>query len=242
MKPLKIPLNFNDLLIRLDEQEDSAVGSAFNKFGSSVSDTMKKAYNLTADPIGLGAKSDDKKTTQTSPEDIKIFQQLGIRQDEWDLFHSISETYFTNPVYKKELLNKVLLLPKGEKITFNFDPWYNKQKITKETLSINKSSVFFNNDKSFQDFFTNFTRFDFTKLPLDNVFISRLEEIIDSYIMSVTDPQTAKLLNKNTLKTNMLNYIKKLKLSNKIGTYKDFVLYYKVFYVFVSIKSNSQIF
>jgi len=55
--------NFDDLYSRIIFEEDesgSAVGNALKSFGNSYKNAMTKAYNITADPIGLGIKDKNK--------------------------------------------------------------------------------------------------------------------------------------------------------------------------------------
>ena len=248
MRLPKRPRNFDDLFDRIIFEQDgaSATGNAFSNFGSSVANTMKQAYNLTATPLGLGVEI---KPTQ---EHKTFYQEYNIPPEESQIMELIIQEYNTNVNCQNEIKLKLLRLSSGESVAFNLIDWNKDKKLTYKTLVLNRNDAVLKDNKVFQTFYTKFSQSDMSKFPLDPLFLTHLDEVLDNYLnsnnksattsgTSSTPPQNNNS-EKTQLQTNILNYIKKIKQGKKAGSYKDASLYFKVFLTFISAQKGSQLF
>jgi hypothetical protein len=246
MRLPKRPRNFDDLFDRIIFEQDgeSAVGNVFSKLGASVSNTMKDAYNITANPLGLGAAK-----TELSQEHKTFYQEYNIPPKESQIMEMIINEYKTNVNCQNEIKLKSLRLSSGESVTFNLVDWDKDKRLTYKTLVLNKNDAVLKDNKIFQTFYTKFAQSDMSRFPLDPLFLAHLDDILDNYLNSNTQSTAlsgsgvqSNNSEKTQLQTNILNYIKKIKQGKKAGTYKDPSLYFKVFLTFISAQKGSQLF
>ena len=248
MRLPKPPRNFDDLFDRIIFEQDgtSATGNAFSNFGSSVANTMKDAYNITAKPLGLGVK------TEPAPEFNTFYKEYNIPPEESEIFNLLIQEYTTNVNCLNEIKAKSLRLSSGESVTFDLIDWGKYKKITYKTLIVNKNESILKDNKVFQTFYTKLAQSDMSKFQIDPLFLTHLDDVLDTYLNSnnqsttATGTQPTPPQNNNSektqLQTDILNYIKKIKQGKKTGSYKDPSLYIKVFLTFISVQKGSQLF
>lgn len=248
MRLPKPPRNFDDLFDRIifEQDDGSATGNVFNKLGTSMSNTMKQAYNITASPLGIGAE------IKITPEYNTFYKEYNIPEEESEIITLIIQEYTTNVNCQNEIKLKNLRLSSGESISFNLMDWHKDKKLTYKTLVVNKNDSVLKDNKVFQTFYTKFSQFDMSKFPIDPLFLKHLDEVLDMYLNSnsqsatnsgsASTPPQNNNSEKTQLQNNVLNYIKKIKQSKKGGSYKDPSLYIKVFLTFISIQKGSQLF
>ena len=248
MRLPKPPRNFDDLFDRIIFEQDgtSATGNAFSNFGSSVANTMKDAYNITAKPLGLGVEK------EPTPELKTIFSKYNIPPEVSEILYLLIQEYTTNVNCLNEIKAKSLRLSSGEAITFDLIDWEKSKKITYKTLIVNKNESILKDNKVFQTFYTKFSQSDMSNLQIDPLFLTHLDDVLDNYLnsnnqsttTSGTQPTPAQNNNseKTNLQTDVLYNIKKIKRGEKTGSYKDSSLYTKVFLTFISAQKGSQLF
>ena len=243
------PRNFNDLFDRIIFEQDSGestIGSIAKSFGTSVVDEFKNAYNLTANPLGIGVK-----TSKDIPTEYNTFyKEYNIPPEESKILNLLIEEYDNNINCRNEIKIKSLRLSSGEAITFDLDDFFASKKITYKTLLLNRNVSVLRDNRVFQTFYTKFMQSDMSGLPMDPLFLAHLDEVLDNYLNSTTTsagtlpttPTPTTSSEKTELQTSMLNFIKKIKKGKRTGTYKDVSLYIKVFLVFISVQKGSQLF
>jgi hypothetical protein len=248
MRLPKPPRNFDDLFDRIIFEQDgnSTIGNAMSKFGTSVSDTMKKAYNLTADNIGLGAS-----LSNAIPQEHKTFYaEYNIPSDESEVFELLMKQYSTDDDCINEIKLKSLRLSSGESVNFNLLDWDRDKRLTFKTLVLNKNDALLKDQKVFQTFYTKFAQTDMSNFKIDPLFLLNLDEVLDIFFNSKTPTTTTPATNtnqnndaeKNNLKNSVLTYFKKILKGKKNGTYKDSYLHIRVFLAFVYVQKGSQLF
>jgi hypothetical protein len=257
MRLPKRPRNFDDLFDRIIFEQDgeSAIGNAFSKFGSSVSDTMKKAYNLTADPLGLGA---DLKPDRNS----ELFKSVKGDEVLWSILNKIQEKYSSDANLINNLKNKPLILKSKENVIFNVADWKIKTKLTPITLTVNKNNAYLNDPKIYNQFYTSFLDADMNRPDIDPEFLKVVMDCINEFLKEkynvstpalsggtstppVITPEIQSKINLETpeLKNKVFNSVKNIKLKlPKPNDTKSYNLYLKVFYTFTSNRKGSLLF
>jgi hypothetical protein len=262
--------SFNDLYNRIIVEADgdtaegeSAIGNAFKSFGQSYADSMRDAYNITANKIGLGIKKPEDKAKLDQYQ--TLVAQYGLKPDSMQVLQKIETRYSTDALIISYLKIKPLKLKAGESVIFNINDWTSKKKLTPTTVTVNKNAVYLSNANTYKQFYTSFLGADMNRPTLDPEFLKVLDDSVDEflkekYITSTPAPSAAgspppppptitpeiqSKINAETpvLKKTMLDFFKILKKpSTKSTTITSPSLYFKVFYTFTSNPKGSLLF
>ena len=257
MRLPKPPRNFDDLFDRIIFEQDgtSATGNAFSNFGSSVSNTMKQAYNITASPLGLGAEL---KPDQNS----ELFKSVKGDEVLWSILNKIQEKYSSDATLINNLKIKPLILKSRENVIFNVADWKVKTKLTPNTLIVNRNNAYLNDAKIYKQFYTSFLDIDMNRPDIDPEFIKVVMDCINEFLEEKYNVSTPALsggtstppvipseiqskINLETpeLKNKVFNSVKNMKLKlPKPNDTKSYNLYLKVFYTFTSNRKGSLLF
>lgn len=261
--------SFEDLYNRIIVEEyDSTysggkpAGNALQSFGQSYANRMRDAYNLTANKIGLGIKSD----TQNNPLYSQFFEKNQINPEHQQVLNIVENKYKTDQIFFDELKTKQLKLKSGGVVTFNILNWSaDVGKLTYKSLKINNNDAFLRNTNEFKNFCISFLITDMNRPTSDITFDNALNDSIKEFLDAKYGNSTTKLSSGATtppttppvvdpiidakikaetpkLKTDILQKLHNIKAPNRKAKYTDIDVYYKVFYTFISNPKGSLLF
>lgn len=259
--------NFDDLYSRIIFEADesgSAVGNALNSFGNAYKAKMINAYNITADPIGLGVNDDNKvsptkeKTLDSSLKcsDRLIANGVDINQLIQQLENAIIFGKYTDLtgvdklVDLKKIFNKKITLDLKSgpiPLFFNYFDWRSNPTFGNKTLSLDAGYTKFISNKDTVDICKSTVASTDYQTYFSNIGTTaqQFKTFFDQFCNDLTDKTTKQLNGYDAIQARrqVIEYIKCISTPIKDFNIKsggiNKNLNAKIFWMFVCLPNNT---